>query len=348
MIIRAVVTLAVGVFAGLNPTAIEGDKPSPPPPVALQGARSVSIRDTNGGLQRYTAIPSNSVFVTYRSGPADTCSFTASSDDFLLSSGERVPQGTVVTSNYLFVESIAVPFDLAPAILPNDALGLPSNGPISSGTRTFSVFCDRTYYHVNFIAIISVPFTDTLFDPRSQVDRLYQNLRLQRPTVFTNPVVDTYGGLITRYPAWLAIRPDAWRTQQTTPLGYRGLTLLLIAQPRRLDFVVTFTPNPAKPSPPFRGIISCIPSVAATANQSLPAFPTLADQAEPGPNGPCQWTPPGPGTVTITAQITYAITFWASGYTESEPDYTWTSNPTTYLTGDLTAVNTDPVAATGT
>lgn len=331
----------------LLPTVVTGDDDAPPPPVELRGARSVSIRDTNGGLQRFTSIPSSSVFESYRSGATDTCSFTATSDDFLLSNGERVPKGTVVTSNYLFVETIAVPFDLPPAVLPTDVLGVPSKGPISAGTRTFSVFCDRTYYDVNFITIISVPFTDALFDPRSQVDRLYQHLQLQRPTVFTNPVVDTYGGLITRYPAWLAIGPDAWRTQQSAPIGYRGLTLLLIAQPQRLDFEVTFTPNPNKPSPPYRGIIGCVPAVPATANQSLPAFPVLPDQAEPGSNGPCQWTPPGPGTVTITARITYSITFWASGYTESEPDYTWTSNPTTYLTGDLTAVNTDPVAAAG-
>jgi hypothetical protein len=56
------------------------------------------------------------------------------------------------------------------------------------------------------------------------------------------------------------------------------------------------------------------------------------------------WTPPGPGTVTITARITYSITFWASGYTEPDDDYTWESQPTTYTTGELIAVNTDPNA----
>ncbi|MBI5089445.1 MAG: hypothetical protein HZB15_11475 [Actinobacteria bacterium] len=55
------------------------------------------------------------------------------------------------------------------------------------------------------------------------------------------------------------------------------------------------------------------------------------------------WTPPGPGTVTITARITYAVTFWAEGYSEPDADYVWTSERTTFTTGELSAVNTRPV-----
>ena len=54
------------------------------------------------------------------------------------------------------------------------------------------------------------------------------------------------------------------------------------------------------------------------------------------------WTPPGPGNVTITARITYSVTFWANGYTEPTADYVWTSAPTTFVTGELIAVNTKP------
>jgi hypothetical protein len=54
------------------------------------------------------------------------------------------------------------------------------------------------------------------------------------------------------------------------------------------------------------------------------------------------WTPPGPGLVTITARVTYTITFWADRYTQPDDDYTWTSLPTTFVTGELTAVNTKP------
>lgn len=335
--------IALATLVTVSPCSIEDDKPTPPPPVALRGARSVSIRDANGGLQRFTTIPSTSRFIRYRTGTVSTCSFTASSDNFLLSNGQRVPRGTRVTSHYLFVETLAVPFDLPPAELPTDSLGLPSKGSIATAKRTFSVFCDRTYYDVNFITVISVPFTDALYTPFDMRDHLYQQLQLQRPAVFTNPIVDTFGGLVTRYPSWLAIEPSAWRTQQSAPVTYRGLVLLLVAQPKSLDFIVEFSPDPDKPSPPFRGIVGCVPAVAASSDgAALPALPALPDQAEPGPGGPCIWTPPGPGTVSITARITFGITFWASGYTQAEPDYTWMSEPATFVTGDLTAVNTDP------
>ena len=52
------------------------------------------------------------------------------------------------------------------------------------------------------------------------------------------------------------------------------------------------------------------------------------------------WTPPGPGTVTIQATITYQVTLWVNSYLEPQPSYTLTGPTTTYNTGELTAVNT--------
>ncbi len=314
-----------------------------PPPAVLEGARTVSVRDANGGIQRLTSIPSDSAFARYGGGAARTCSFTADRDDFLLSDGDRVPRGTVVTSTYHFVEGIAVAFDLPPRELPADVTQVPSNGPLEQGMRTFTVFCDRAFYEINRITIVQVPLVDPLFAVRSQLDRLRNALQLDRPVVFENPVVDTYGGLVTRYPTWLAIEPDAWRTQRGGSIIYRGATLLLIARPRQMDFVVEFTPNPDKPSAPFRGIVSCVPGEAAVSGGgALPAFPELPDQTDPGVNGDCTWTPPGPGEVTITARITYSITFWANGFTEPDDDYVWTSVPAVYDSGELIAVNTKP------
>ncbi len=322
---------------------VNGGSEDRPPPAVLEGARTVSVRDANGGIQRLTSIPSDSAFARYGGGAGRTCSFTTDRDDFLLSNGDRVPRGTVVTSTYHFVEGIAVAFDLPPRELPADIIAVPSNGPLEEGLRTFTVFCDRAFYEINPVTIVQVPLVDPLFAVRSQLDRLRNALQLDRPVVFENPVVDAYGGLVTRYPTWLAIEPDAWRTQRGGSIIYRGATLLLIAQPREMDFVVEFTPNPDKPSAPFRGIVSCVPSERAESGDgALPAFPELPDQADPGVNGACTWTPPGPGEVTITARITYSITFWANGFTEPEDDYVWTSAPTVYDTGELVAVNTKP------
>ena len=205
------------------------------------------------------------------------------------------------------------------------------------------MFCAGAAHDLSSRNFIVVPLLDPFLDPHPRLDNLRSTLQLDRPTVFTNPIVDTYGGLVTRYPTWLAITPDAWVTQQSPAQVYRGTTLLLIAQPRELEFDVVFTPNPDKPSPAYRGMIPCVPGQDATVGGgALPALPVLPDQTDPGANGDCMWTPPGPGSVTITARITYTITFWADGYTEPDDDYTWTSTPTTFVTGELTAVNTKP------
>lgn len=327
------------------PSGAGSDDATPPPPKVLDNARTVSVRTTTGGLQRFTTIPRSSQFAQHGGGPKRRCTFTASRDGFVLSNGTKVRRGTKVTSNYIFVEGAGIPFVLPPAALPEDTTPAPSRGPLGAARRTFSVYCDRTWYDVNFAGVISVPVIDPMFDPRTQLDELYQGLQLEQPQVLADRVVDELGGLLTRHPAWFAIAPSAWRTQQTDPLHYRGLVLLLIAQPRRLDFDIDFRPDPLRPTPAFRGTVSCLVSAEATSGAgALPARPILPVTAEPGIGGPCTWTPPGPGRVTVTARITYDVTFWASGYTQAEPAYVWSSIPVSFAVGELSAVNTDPTA----
>jgi hypothetical protein len=321
-----------------------GSSDEAPPPVVIAGQRAVTTHNGTGGIERHTRIASTSLFATYTTSAVKTCTFKTSQDDFLLADGSRVPKGTQVTSHYLFVEGVAVEFNL-PAVAPDaptgpDATGLfTSKGPLESATREFTIFCDR----ITNAGLITVPVLDPFLNPRVRDDDLRNSLQLEKPVVYTNPVVDTYGGLVTRYPTWLAIEPDAWRTQVSPTLHYRGSTLMLIAEPRELEFLVVFTPNPDKPSPAFRGTVRCIPGVtAASGGGALPALPVLPEQTEPGTNSNCMWTPPGPGSVTITAQVTYTITFWADGYTAADDDYVWSSAPTTYTTGELNAVNTKP------
>jgi hypothetical protein len=119
--------------------------------------------------------------------------------------------------------------------------------------------------------------------------------------------------------------------------------MYILADPVALDFQVDFTPARGRPSIPFHGRVACIARTGAATRdaRSVPAMPTLPAQSAPGVNGNCRWTPPGPGSVTIRARITYRITFWANGYTESLADYPWTSLATTFRTGELAAVNTN-------
>ena len=215
-------------------------------------------------------------------------------------------------------------------VLTPDALG--------KGVRTFSVLCDS-----RFLRYVQVPITDSLLDPRTQITRLRNGLQLIRPVVAPDPVVASVGGLVTRYPAWLSIRPEAWVPQRSNTTSYRGTLMVLLTTPKRLEFVVDFVPNRDKPSPSFKGIVTCVPTVSPIAAEgSLPARPALPDTAEPGVTGPCTWTPPGPGTVTITARTIHGVTFWADGIAVPEADYVFESLPATFTVGELVAVNTPP------
>lgn len=330
--------LLIPVFVALVmfPTAsfaAGADTPPAKPPVSVAGVRVVDLRDTNGGLQRYTSIPTTSVFHRH-GGSGSSCTFTSPLGG-TTSDGQRYAGGQLVQSRrWLFIEGLP------------EALGEPTpkdpsvvKGPLSSAVRYFTVFCDTTNH---FVTILTVPARDSMFDPHRRLDQLYNGLQLVRPTVYRNPVVDKWGGLITRYQAWLAVAPAAWRAQRSNVATWRGWTMYLLAQPVAMDFVVDFRPDPTQPSPAFKGVVGCVPrgtSPVASA-VALPAMPTLPTQSAPGVNGSCRWTPPGPGSVVVQARITYRVTFWASGYTEALPDYVWTSLPATFRTGELAAVNT--------
>ena len=311
----------------------EGDQDGTPP-ISAHGADVVDIRNTSGGLTRYTTIPGSSIFSTRgRRGP---CGFTAISAGRTYDGQDYVEGQAVTSTRWLFIEA-----KFQGGINPNrpDAAS-ESFGPLSRVGRVFEVYCDTTDHHIDTIIVYS---TDAMLDPRVRVTNLYNELQLIQPTVYRNPVVDRWGGLITRYPAWLAIQPAAWAEQASTADYYRGWTLYLYLRPTALSFHVVFTPKSEQPSPAFNGIVACVtnPDEVTADTIAFPAVPELPDQSEPGVNGNCMWTPPGPGSVTIQARITYDVTFWANGYTDSLPDYTWTSEATTVATGELSAVNTN-------
>lgn len=303
-------------------------------PVSVAGARVVDLRDTNGGLQRYTTIPSTSVFHRH-GGSGSSCSFTSPLGG-ITSDGQRYAAGqTVQSTRWLFIEglpeSLGEPTPKDPSVV---------KGPLASAVRYFTVFCDTTNH---FVTILAVTARDSMFDPHRRLDQLYHGLQLVRPVVYRNPVVDQWGGLITRYQAWLAVAPAAWRSQRSNVVNWRGWTMYLLAQPVAMDFTVDFRPDPAQPSAAFKGVVGCVPrgTTPVASAVAVPAMPTLPPQSAPGVNGSCRWTPPGPGSVVVQARITYRVTFWASGYTETLPDYVWTSLPATFRTGELSAVNTD-------
>ncbi len=302
--------------------------------MVVPGARAVDIRNTSGGLSRFTTIPSSSMFRTY-GGKGAPCTFTSPFGGTTSNGDTYLPNQLVESYRWIFIEGLP------------EALGEPtpsdptaSRGPLATAVRHFTVFCDSVYH---FVAILDVPVSDPMLNPRSRLTTLYNGLQLEQPVVYRNPVVDRWGGLITRYPAWLAIVPSAWRAQRSNPAFWRGWTMYLLTDPAAMEFEVHFVPDPSQPSTPFNGVVSCIAMGSSPVADavSMPAMPDLPVQTAPGINGPCMWTPAGPGSVTIQARITYHVTFWANGYTETLADYVWTSVPVTFRTGELAAVNTN-------
>jgi hypothetical protein len=290
-------------------------------------------------LARQTSIPGGSTFATYGGNRTSTCQFTAATGGTTSNGAAYVAGQVVVSSKWMFRE-VPSSFSPEPSLSDNTLHGV-SNGELAEAVRYFAVYCDTRFHLVR--ASIAVSVNDSMLDPRTRIANLYNGLQLERPVIYRNPVVDRWGGLVTRYPSWLAVQPSAWRVQKSNFDVYLGWTLLLLTEPKALEFEVNFVPNPDKPSPAFSGVVACVAdaTVAVADAVAFPAVPSLPEQTEPGVNGACMWTPPGPGTVTIQARITYAVTFWANGYTEQLADYVWTSAPGTFVTGELAAVNTN-------
>jgi hypothetical protein len=182
----------------------------------------VDVRDTTGGLSRYTAIPGGSVFESH-GGSGQPCSFTSLYGGIASNGVEYLPGQVVESMNWIFIEGDLVAFGEPNLANPNGA----ANGPLSQAVRHFAVFCDSI---ANFLGMVDVPATDPMLNPRWSLVNLYNQMQLERPVVYPNPVVDRWGGLITRYSAWLAIRPSAWRTQSSNPAFWRGWTMYLIAE----------------------------------------------------------------------------------------------------------------------
>lgn len=341
MRVTAVVVSIAAAFAFAAPAsvnAVPGGSGGDGPPL-IPGARQVHIRNGSGGLGVHTSIPSGSTFYKHGGGPAAECEGVAEGDDpdTLDVVEETRP---IRSTKWIFLEGIVVEIPLPVDLEAFDPDKAPTLGET---TRTFSVYCSDTFYSGNFRGFIDVAGTDPMLDPRPQLTDLYNDLQLDPLVVYENAVVDRWGGLVVRNPAWLAIDGAAWRTQRSNVVQWRGWELSLIARPTELEFLIDFVPDPERPTEAFSGVVSCVGPDDGFAVSEIVEFPQrpsdLADFAEPGSNRDCEWTPPGPGAVTITARQTFAVAFWASGAVEAQPDYVWSSEPTTFRVGELVAVN---------
>lgn len=325
--VRWVIGLAMLAPAVHAPTSI-----GMPAPLSVQGLRSVETRDDRGNVTRITSIPVQSQFATY-GGTKQSCTFTASTGG-RASDGQSYVAGQVVRSTrWLFVEGQVV------------AIGEPTpiatkGGRLADAVRHFVVFCDSTS---DAIGVIDVPVSDPVLNPRWAIVQMRNAMQLVTPIVYPNPVVSV-GGYVTRYPIWLAVKPNAWTWQISNTARWRGWVLALTASPAALEFVVHFSPDASRPSVAFSATLSCVALDVPPASNSasVPAMPSMPSSASPGAGGPCRYTPPGPGRLTVQARLRYHLTFWASGYREPAADYVLAGPVASYAVGDLSSVNRRP------
>jgi hypothetical protein len=341
-------------------------EPAPPAEPEGDGSRTVVTVSPDGrGEWHRPGSSSGSVFATYGGGAAATCSGFRRGDD--PGTPEIEPdehQYAIQSTQWIFREKNVVGelvnelirdvLDVIDAIFSGQPL--PEFGvdgpPLSAMTRTFAVYCDSSSLFLahpqgNYLGDIVVGPDDAFLNPRSQIPSLWGAVQLERPELGRFPAVDRWGGHVVRNPAWLSIERSGWRTQMTAPVFWRGWQLALVFEPRNLVFDIDYEPADGEPVEPWSGTISCVTGDQRPSTDTYRGlFPSrphdLADFAEPTTDTnrqACAWTAPARGTVTITARITFAVTFWANGGIEPQPDFDWTSAPATYTVGELRAVN---------
>ena len=338
MRVAAVSLLALVALVATSAVAFAGPDDGGGGPPLIPGSRQVHIRNASGGLGVYTTIPSGSAFRSHGGGAGAECSGVGPGDDpDTLDVVEEVR--AIRSTKWIFIEGVVAIVDIPAWLYEVEVVG-PS---LAETVRTFSVYCADTYYASNFRGFVQVPGTDPMLDPRPRLTSLYNDLQLEELSLYENDVVGEWGGLVVRSPAWLAIGGSAWRTQMSNVEYWRGWELALVTRPVALDFEVVFVEDPDRPSSLFSGVVPCVGAgddFLRVDNTEFPSRPNaLADFAEPGSNQDCEWTPPGPGEVTITARQTFAVSFWASGAVEPQPDYVWESSPVSFRVGELVAVN---------
>ena len=129
-----------------------------------------------------------------------------------------------------------------------------------------------------------------------------------------------WGGLVVNNPALLGVTSASWQLGHQTGT-WLGSPLEIAAIPKRLDFLVNHI------------AITCIDGFVDPEPATAPRFPrepvgfrdTPLDPPDHplGPR-PCVWTPREPGTVSVTANVTYGIDATVAGGAYIRPDFTRT------------------------
>jgi hypothetical protein len=194
---------------------------------------------------------------------------------------------------------------------------------------------------------------DPLFGLQQHVTRMRRDLQLNIPTFVDPPSVTEWGGLVVRHPTWLSVTSESWTSQTTPPVSHYGFSIQLLVIPASLSFNISFENNQrskaAHGNKDWTGNVGCIGTSTPRQTRELdpgddqvPARPDdpALEYAEPGIVEACAWSPPAPGTATITPTITYNVLLIVNGTYERLANYNYTGDAATFTVGELIAVNT--------
>lgn len=351
IVIGSVVTTAATSRAAGDPVEVE---------VAPSRRRIQLVDPTTGAFSEQVAFASASAIPRGSGGGAPTCS-----ED--VPAGTRLPDGRVldddtrVTSRLVYREVHPAAFWSGvrdshpdrPVVPEPDAE--PAPVAFAEVWRSVVEFCAFDFagpVEPFYRRVILVPPTDPVFGIDTRFDLILDSMAGIVPASSTvvDPIAAEWGGLVTRAPAWFAIASDTWRTVRSNPVLHRGWELHLEAIPIGLSFDLVYDDRDTTTIGDAAGRLRCVPDAAPVDDgTSMPARPDLAALALPGVNGPCTWTPHGPGSVSSTPVVTYRIVRharWRGVHAAEE----WRARSpfdrrgitTTITTGEIRSVNVVP------
>jgi hypothetical protein len=339
---RLIFVTLLAVITGAGSAGADFDEPQNRPATTPPGTR---VAGSSPSPWMVTSIPSGSIFASDSGGGSTPCKAPSTAPDGAIDPG---------LPDWLYVAGLIAEFPTEVTStaswdldrLQSALAGLPD---LASGTVTFTLYCDGPDQPAEFRRIVTVPVTDPVLDPRSRLDELWNRTQVAKPVLWRERVIEEWGGLVTRSPAWLALEPPSWQPVLSNVETWRLWTLRLALVPRSLSFTVSYMPAPdgRGVTSPYRVSVPCIatPASAPTGAEQVPprpaGLPTFSAETGLRPElGACAFVPGHRGALTITPVITYATTFVANDFQEALPDFVREGDPTTFRVGELHAVNT--------
>lgn len=224
-------------------------------------------------------------------------------------------------------------------------------GPVEASQRRFDVYCAGNHGDpgeggtVNqYLGFTTVNIRDPFWGYEARRDEIRNALPWPVVRASSLPAPDTFGGLPVNMPAMFQINALPWGVLQSHRESYRGYTTQIVAWSTSVDYTLVFSPDDGPTATIAMGCIS-----AGEEHPDTGGIPRrsedIPDFAEPGQfDAPCVWIPPEPGSLSVTATVTYNVNSvvtgpFGGGYVETLAPEVRTSTAETLRVDTMKVVN---------